>query len=231
MNIQGLQKMTLLDFPGKVACTVFTGGCNFRCPFCHNAGLVLPQQMSSSDITTEDVFSYLKKRKGILDGVCITGGEPLLQKDIEEFITEIKTLGFLVKLDTNGSFPDALQNLLQKKLLDYVAMDIKNCKEKYAQTVGCEHIDLAAVCKSMDILKNSNIPYEFRTTVVKEFHSTQDLVNLAKWIFGTKNYFLQSFTDSGNLISEGLHGYDEADLKAILEKIRAILPSAEIRGL
>lgn len=193
MILKGLQKTTLLDFPEKLACTVFTGGCNMRCPFCHNASLVVSPN-ENSDISEKEFFDFLAKRKNILDGVCITGGEPLLQKDIEAFMKKIKDMGFALKLDTNGAFPDRLKSLIDKGLVDYVAMDIKNSKEKYSMTAGID-IDISKISESISLLLECNIPFEFRTTVVKELHSHDDLVAISEWISGAKAYFLQSFTD------------------------------------
>lgn len=232
MIIQGLQKTTLLDFPGKVACTVFTGGCNFRCPFCHNASLVTHIE-TNNIISEEEIFSYLSRRKGILDGVGITGGEPLLQKDIAEFCRKIHALGLLVKLDTNGSFPDRLRALLEEGLVDYIAMDIKNCKEAYAETCGLRDMsaELPKIEESIHMIMTSGIPYEFRTTVVRELHSKERLVALAKEISGAERFFLQTFTDSGDLIGEGLSAYSAAEMEEILTLIKPYLPAAELRGI
>ena len=178
MRIQGLQKLTLLDYPEKTACTLFTAGCNFRCPFCHNAALVT--HIDNSNFFTEEyVLDYLKKRKGVLDGVCITGGEPLLHKDLPEFIKKVKALGYLIKLDTNGSYPERLQSLIDDGLIDYVAMDIKNTHEKYLATADCSDDELQNVIKSVEILKQNKIDYEFRTTVVKEYHDAEDIKKIA----------------------------------------------------
>ena len=228
MIIKGLQKTTLLDFPGKVACTVFTGGCNFRCPFCHNASLVL-HAGEVDEISENEFFSYISKRKGILDGVCITGGEPLLSNGIEDFIRKIKDLGLLVKLDTNGTFPQKLNALLDEGLIDYVAMDIKNSREKYALTAGVNEFP-AAIEESIKLIMEKAPDYEFRTTVVKELHSPQDIVNIAKWINGAKHYFLQSYTDSGDILMDGFSAYDEAKMLEILEITREILPCTVLRG-
>lgn len=228
MIIKGLQKTTLLDFPGKVACTVFTGGCNFRCPFCHNASLVL-HAGEVDEISEEDFFSYISKRKGILDGVCITGGEPLLSTGIEDFIRKIKALGLLVKLDTNGTFPEKLKHLLDEGLLDYVAMDIKNSKEKYALTAGVSKYP-EAIDESIALIMEKAPDYEFRTTVVKELHTPQDIVNIAKWINGARHYFLQSYTDSGDILKDGFSAYDESKMLEILEITRKILPCTVLRG-
>ena len=171
MIIKGLQKTTLLDFPGKVACTVFTAGCNFRCPFCHNASLVT-RPGDVDEISEESFFSYINKRKGILDGVCITGGEPLMSHGIEDFIRRIKQTGLLVKLDTNGAYPEKLKALLDEGLIDYVAMDIKNSREKYAMTVGLKEYP-EKIEESIKLIMEKAPDYEFRTTVVKELHTAQ----------------------------------------------------------
>ena len=228
MNLQGYQKLTLLDFPGKVACTVFTGGCNFKCPFCHNASLVLsPNEFKSAQ---EDIFIYLSSRKGIIDGVCITGGEPLLQPDIEDFIVKVKELGLLVKLDTNGSFPSKLKTLLDKGLLDYVAMDIKASKENYSKLCGVE-INIEDIKESIEIIRDSDIPYEFRTTAVKELHTKEDFYNIGLWLKGAKQYFIQGFVDSGNLIKEGLSAFSDAEMQELLKEVQQNIPEAQLRGL
>lgn len=232
MKIKGLQKTTLLDYPEKLAATVFLGGCNFKCPFCHNATLViLPNEVDS--ISEDEFFSYISKRKGVLDGVCVTGGEPLLSSGITEFIKKIKSLGLLVKLDTNGSFPDKLESLLDQKLVDYVAMDIKNCKEKYAITSGInansEYIEKAD--RSIDIIMQKAPDYEFRTTVVRELHTIEDIVKIANRIKSAKKYFLQTYVDSGNTIKVGYSAYSASEMLEILENTRKILPITALRGI
>lgn len=230
MKIYGLQKMTLLDFPGKVACTVFTGGCNFRCPFCHNAMLVTELDKDNS-YSHDEIFGYLKKRTEILDGVCITGGEPLLNEDIADFIAEIKSLGYSVKLDTNGSFPERLESLIESGQIDYVAMDIKNTKEKYADTIGVKQFDFTPVEKSIKLLLGGKIPYEFRTTVVHEFHDVNDIENIAKMIEGAENYYLQSFVDSGNLIGSDMTAPDKETIEKMCEKASRYVQNTGIRGI
>lgn len=203
MVFGGLQKLTLLDFPGVVACTLFTRGCNFLCPFCHNATLV--NRLSESEtISDTEVLSYLKKRIGILEGVCITGGEPLLHTELKDFIKEVKALGYKVKLDTNGSKPKYLKELVSEGLIDYVAMDIKNCFEKYRQTAGVDNLDLSDIEESIDFLMEGGIPYEFRTTVANGLHTVEDIERIAKRIAGADRYFIQNFLDSGNIIGAGL---------------------------
>lgn len=230
MNISGFQKLTLLDYPNHVACTVFTGGCNLRCPFCHNA-LLVTKLDKNAFIDEEEIFSLLKKRKGVLDGVAITGGEPLLQKDIKDFIYKVKSLDFLVKLDTNGTFPAELEGLIDEKLVDYVAMDIKNCKEKYAFTSGLERMDITSVEKSVDILLGGEVDYEFRTTVVRQFHTVEDIEKISEWIKGAKNYYLQDFVDSGNLIGGGFSSVGKEELLKMQKTAKKRLPSTFVRGV
>ncbi len=199
MLIYGLQKLSLLDYPEKLAATVFTGGCNLRCPFCHNASLVM-RFSQCQRISEDEVLSFLEKRKGLLDGVCISGGEPLLQEYLEDFIIKIREKGFLVKLDTNGTFPDMLDSLIKRSLVDYVAMDIKNSFEKYPMTVGISDFDPKPIFESAEILMRASIPYEFRTTLVRAYHTDDDIEKIGRAIKGAKNYFLQNFEDSGDLV-------------------------------
>ena len=224
--IQGLQKVTLLDFPGKVACTVFTPGCNYRCPFCHNAGLVL--QPDAPLLAPETLFAYLRRRKGILDGVCITGGEPTLQNTLSDFVREVRALGLAVKLDTNGSRPDALAALLDDRLLDYVAMDIKSARERYAVVAGVP-ADTAAVERSAALLMEGGVPFEFRTTLVRPLHTAEDMESIGRWLHGAEPYFLQTFVDSGNLISDGMSAFPPADMQAMLAVLQKYVPNAAIR--
>ena len=230
MIIQGLQKLTLLDYPGKVACTIFTAGCNFRCPFCHNASLVIDTSANET-IPEEEIFRFLTKRQGILDGVCISGGEPLIQDGIEEFIRQIKEMGYDVKLDTNGSFPDKLIRLVEAGLIDYVAMDIKNSQEHYGRTIGIEDYDIRDVHRSVKYLMSGKVPYEFRTTVVREFHQRSDFASIGRWIRGAREYYLQQFVDSGDLIRPGLHGYNKEIMEQALEVVKRDVESAKLRGL
>lgn len=230
MKIMGLQKLTLLDFPQKMACTVFTGGCNFRCPFCHNASLVIGPEYVPL-MTEDEFFDFLKKRRGVLDGVCITGGEPTLQKDIETFIIKIRDLGYAVKLDTNGFLPDVMIDLVNKGLVDYVAMDIKSSPSGYARATGLRTFDFAPIKRSIDFLKSGKVDYEFRTTVVKELHGEQEILDIGDLIAGDSKYFLQSFEDSGNLINDGLHGYDENSIKSLLNLLKNKVPNADVRGI
>ena len=203
MNVQGLEKLSLLDYPGKLCCTVFTGGCNMRCPFCHNAPLVLGNDFEKQHDEWDEIIQFLRTRTKLLDAVCISGGEPTLQKGLKSRISEIKTLGFLVKLDTNGTNPRVIKELVDANLVDYIAVDIKNSPAKYALTAGVENFDLSPVQESVEFLLSSSVDYEFRTTVVKEFHDENDFLAIAKWLQGAKQYFLQQFVDSGNLIKPG----------------------------
>lgn len=230
MKIQGLQKLTLLDFPERVACTVFFAGCNFRCPFCHNASLVIDIP-PVGEITEEEFFSFLKKRQGILDGVCITGGEPLLQPDMENFMRKIKALGYAVKLDTNGSFPDKLKTLVGKGLVDYVAMDIKNCPDNYGVSAGVPTLGIEAVKESVAYLKEGHVPYEFRTTVVKNYHTKENFEKIGQWIQGTEKYFLQNFVDSGDLIGKDTEGCNEEEMNEFLKVVRKYVPETKLRGM
>ena len=229
MQIYGLQKLTLLDFPRKTACTIFTGGCNFRCPFCHNGDLVLGSL--PEPINTDELFAFLKKRSGVLDGVCITGGEPLLNPDIDSFIKEIRKLGYLIKLDTNGSNPEYLKNLVEHGLVDYVAMDIKNSKDAYPKTVGIDNFDVSPISESVEFLKNSKTDYEFRTTIVKEFHSEDEILKIGEWLKDSKKYFLQNFVDSESVIKKGLHSVDESELKNWKDILTRYIDFVEIRGI
>lgn len=235
MRIGGLQRLTLLDFPGTVSCTIFTIGCNFKCPFCHNALLALKEREEELlGMTEEEVFEFLEGRKGRLDGVCITGGEPLLQPDIREFIIKIRALGYKVKLDTNGSNPMVLEALIDEGLIDYVAMDIKNSIARYKETIGVagEAGDklLDNVKRSVEILKKGKIDYEFRTTVVDELHEVDDIAEVGKWLSGTPNYFIQDFNDTGDLIDSNMHQMQYEKLKAILDEVRKYIPQTGLRG-
>lgn len=231
MKIAGLQKLTLLDYPGIVACTVFTYGCNFRCPFCQNASLVLPQKAPEC-ISQEEVLDFLKKRIGLLEGVAITGGEPLLHTDLPEFLSSIKEMGYRVKLDTNGSQPISLLSVIKAGLVDRVAMDIKSSPAGYAAAIGTDRIPLEHIEHSMKVLMDGDLPFEFRTTVVKGLHTTEILTELAQWIAGDEEYYLQQYRDSGDLIApEGLSAFSEKELGDMLDQIRRYVPRTEIRGL
>ena len=232
MLISGLQKLTLLDYPGKVACTVFTGGCNLRCPFCHNAPLVLPERIEGDPNGEETVLAFLRKRQGILDGVAITGGEPLLQKDMASFLEKIRALGYKIKLDTNGSFPDRLKELVEAGLVDRVAMDVKNAPELYGKTTGVPGLDLTPFRRSKDYLLEGRVDYEFRTTVVKGLHTAESLAEAAKWIAGAKEYYLQQFKDSGDILNiEGLGAFNSEEMHALKAAVAPYVPTVELRGV
>lgn len=230
MNIQGLQKLSLLDFPGKVACTIFTGGCNLRCPFCHNASLVLTPQ-ENQPLTEQELLAFLRRRSGILEGICISGGEPLLQVDLAPLLREIRSLGYAVKLDTNGCFPEQLAALIEQGLLDYVAMDIKNAPRQYAATVGIANFDLTPIQKSIDLLQNSPLPFEFRTTVVQGLHDDTAFHQLGQWLQGTQHYYLQQFVDSGHLLGKTAGGFEPQQMEHFLTIVQTYIPSAQLRGL
>ena len=230
MRFSGFQKLTLLDFPGRAAATAFSPGCNFRCPFCHNARLVLPDGAEES-VAPEEILAYLRRRRGLLDGLCLTGGEPTLQADLPGFCREVKSLGLLVKLDTNGSRPDTVRRLIEAELIDYVAMDVKNGRERYAETAGVPSLDLGPVEESVALLKEGRVDYEFRTTVVSQLHDEAYLVSAAEWLRGAKAWYLQQFVDSGGCIRQGLTAYSEDALRALLKTVQTILPAARLRGV
>ncbi len=227
MNIQGLQKTTLLDYPDKVACMIFTGGCNFRCPYCHNSELI--NVSGESMVDKDELFRFLNKRKGLLDGVVITGGEPLIHNDIDSFIADIKSLGYLVKLDTNGSFPERLKSLIDNNLVDYVAMDVKNCRESYAKTVGVD-VDISKIEKSVEILKEGRVEYEFRTTLVNELHNEQDINSIGEWLCGAEKLYLQSFVDSDNVAYSGFHAPDKATMQHYMQILVQFVRFVKIRN-
>lgn len=230
MRLSGFQKLTLLDYPGTVACTVFTSGCNLRCPFCHNASLVLPGDDTTLEVS--DFLDFLKKRQGVLEGVAITGGEPLLHADMPTFLEKIKALGYKIKLDTNGTKPELLKHCVSNGLVDRVAMDIKNAPEHYPETVGLPVVDMDAVTASKDFLLQDHVAYEFRTTVVKGLHTADMLVSLAKWISGAKEYYLQQFKDSGNLLAaDGLGAFSAEEMHALADAVRPYVPVVAVRGI
>lgn len=250
MRIAGLQKLTLLDFPGRTAATVFLPGCNFRCPFCHNGDLATgaasgngsaagdaadsaPASVGADEVDVEEFFAFLDKRHGLLDGVCITGGEPLLQPDLADFCARVKRAGFAVKLDTNGSFPEKLRALVEADLVDYVAVDAKNAPERYAETVGVPGLDPAPVRATIGYLLTGAVPCEFRTTVVRELHTADDLRALARSIAGAGAWYLQSFVDADSVLAGPgtLHAWDTADLEALLPELRRHVPNTQLRGV
>ena len=229
MKIHGLQKMTLLDFPGKVACTVFLGGCDMRCPFCHNAELI--DGTAPAVMEEEELLAFLKKRTGLLEGVAITGGEPLLRDDTIALAEKIRDLGYLLKLDTNGTHPDRLRKILDRGLAAYVAMDIKNSPDRYAVTAGLEKLDLAPVRESVSLLMEGRTDYEFRTTVVAELHDAESFRGIGEWIRGARRYYLQKFTDRDTVPFGGFHAPEDEKMREYASIAREYVPSAEIRGM
>ena len=230
MHIGGMQKLTLLDYPGKVACTIFLSGCNLRCPYCHNPDLVLPERKDRQELSAAEVLRYLEQRHGKLDGVCISGGEPTLQQELLRFIADIRSLGYAIKLDTNGTNPGMLRELLQDDLLDYVAMDIKNSPEHYAETCGGVDV-LSKVQESVNLLLNSAADYEFRTTVCKPLHTQKEMKEIGHWLKGAKRYFIQAFVDSGNLVSGGVQAHTHEELAQLLQIVLPYIPNTQLRGI
>ncbi len=231
MIFHGFQKMTLLDYPGKVACTVFTGGCNLRCPFCHNAPLVTELAPAEDGFIEAEVLDTLKKRQGVLDGIAVTGGEPLLQPGLPAFLEKVRALGLSIKLDTNGTFPDRLRELVQNGLVDYVAVDIKNSRKKYALTVGVPDFRLDGIEKTVRFLLSGAVDFEFRTTVVQELHKPEDIADIADWIAGAPRYFLQNFVDSGNLIGHDLHAVPKETLTQMRDIAGKTVAQVGLRGV
>ncbi|MCH3917333.1 MAG: anaerobic ribonucleoside-triphosphate reductase activating protein [Spirochaetia bacterium] len=230
MKFHGIVKATVLDYPGLMACTLFTGGCNFRCPFCQNASLVEdPSSQPVLDLDDLDVF--LKSRIGLLDGVCITGGEPLIQQDIGAYCSYLKELGFKVKVDTNGSIPSRLAELLAGGNVDYVAMDIKSSPEKYAQATGLESFDVKPILESVDLLKHSTVQHEFRTTLVRELHTEKDIDAIGLWLGRGQHYFLQTFEDKGRNIVSGLHGFTKKEEENFQIRLKNYMDFVELRGV
>ena len=229
MNIHGLQKMTLLDYPGVVACTVFLGGCDFRCPYCHNAELLNPDFPPLMDDAA--LLDFLKKRRGLLDGVCVTGGEPLLRPELPELLRSVQALGYRIKLDTNGSQPKRLKAILDEGLADYIAMDIKNSPERYGLTVGRETFDVAPIRESVRLLMARDTDYEFRTTVVAELHDEAAFRAIADWIAGARRYYLQPFTDRETVPVGGLSAPDRETLERYAAIVRDRVPETCLRGI
>ena len=229
MKINGLQKLTLLDFPGHTACTVFLAGCDLRCPFCHNSELI----WNDAPVLMEDdeLFAFLRKRQGVLDGVAFTGGEPLLRPDLPEIMAKIKDMGFLVKLDTNGTHPDRLSNVLEKGLADYVAMDIKNCPELYARTSGVEHVDIGKIGRSISLLINGSCEYEFRTTVTEQLHDEGSFEKIGPWIEGADHYFLQAFTDRDTVRYAGFTAPTKEKMERFAFICRPFVQDVQLRGV
>ena len=229
-HIHGLNKTTLLDYPGRVAATVFLGGCNFRCPFCQNSSLVL-HPSEEPEISEEEVLRFLKKRTGILEGVCISGGEPTLSADLEDFIVKIREMGYPVKLDTNGTQPEVLKDLAEKDLIQMAAVDIKACPENYPSLTGLLKPDLDAVKETVDFLLHGKLDYEFRTTVVRELHSEEDFHKIGVWLKGTKAYYLQAYRDSDGVLIPGFSACSEEEMKNYRDILSQTIPVVEIRGM
>ena len=227
--------MTLLDYPGKVACTVFLQGCNFRCPFCHNSDLL--DTAGQGTISVEELLGFLKKRQGLLDGVCITGGEPTLQKDLKELLRAIKELGYCVKLDTNGYRPEVLKELVAEELVDYVAMDIKNCPDRYAETAGLPGINLERVEQSIRFLLSGKINFEFRTTIVDEFHNESAMEKIGLWlqkldpVHKAQNFFLQAYVDRESVLRPGLHTPEGEKMRRFQRVLEPFAEKVGIRGI
>ena len=229
MKIHGLQKMTLLDYPGRVACTVFFGGCDMRCPFCHNAELLDGSAPAIMD--GEELIGFLKKRQGLLDGVAFTGGEPLLQKDLPDFAKRVRDLGYPIKLDTNGTHPERLGKMIREGLIQYVAMDIKNSPDRYAETAGLEKLDMEPIRNSAAMLLEGTVDYEFRTTTVAELHDDSSFEQIGQWIRGAKRYYLQRFTDRETVPFGGLHAPTEEQMKHWADIVRPAVSAVELRGV
>nr|WP_297884272.1 anaerobic ribonucleoside-triphosphate reductase activating protein [uncultured Blautia sp.] len=230
MKIYGLNKTTLLDYPGRVAATIFLGGCNFRCPFCQNSSLVLSPDRQP-EIPEEEVLSFLKKRKGILEGVCVTGGEPTLSPELPEFLKKIQDLGYPVKLDTNGSRPQVLKDLASRNLIQMTAVDIKACPNNYPSLCGLVHPDLDSIKETVDFLINGSLDYEFRTTVVRELHTEQDFIQIGQWIAGAKAYYLQAYRDSKEVLQPGFSSYSQKELMYFRDILKRTIPLVELRGI
>ncbi len=229
MKLCGLQKTTLLDFPGHVAATIFLGGCNFRCPFCHNSELI--GRDVKSEYKEEEILDFLKKRKGILEGVCISGGEPTLSEDLENFIRKIRDQGYLIKLDTNGYRPEVLKSLVLNGLLDYVAMDIKAGRENYSKAAGVWNLKINNIEESAAFLLEGAIPFEFRTTAVKGIHSQEDFMDIGVWLAGCPNYFLQNYMDSDQVLCPGFLPFSRKELENYLDVLKPFIPNAILRGI
>lgn len=229
MDIHGLQKMTLLDFPGKVACTVFLAGCDLSCPFCHNSELI-NRNTAQPVMDSQELISFLSKRRGLLDGVAITGGEPLLSPGLEDLIRSIRDLGYPVKLDTNGNHPEKLKKLIKAELLDYVAMDIKNSPDRYANTCGLKEMPLEKINKSISVLLEGRVPYEFRTTVVRQLHDRESFEKIGPWLSGAAAYYLQPFTDRDTVLYSGFSAPDEDELLLYADIMRPWVKKVSMRG-
>ncbi len=229
MRFFGLEKLSLVDYDGKVSATIFTGGCNFKCGFCHNSPLVLGVDKLGT-IPEEEILAYLEKRKGLLEGLCISGGEPTLNKDLPLFIEKVKKIGYSVKLDTNGTNPEMVKFLHANGLCDYFAMDIKNDKENYAKIIGFDDYDTKKIEETVDFFLNKKVDYEFRTTLIKEFHDMENIVNIGKWLKGANKYFLQKFKDSESCIQSHLSAVEDKIALNFVEILKEYIPSTHLRG-
>ena len=230
MGIKGLTKSTLVDYPGHTTATLFVGGCQFKCPFCHNGSLVT-KPYTLPDLTRKELFSFLETRKGLVDAICITGGEPTLYSDLKQLIHDIKQMGFLVKLDTNGYEPYQLDQLIKEHLVDYVSMDIKNSLDKYAKTAGCTDFDPTRIKLSVDLLKDSDIDYEFRTTVVRELHSKENILSIAQWLKGAKAYYLQPYVESEDVIMPLFTSYSHDQMLELKKLAETYIDNVHLRGM
>jgi len=230
MLILGLQKTTLLDYPGKIATTIFTGGCNFKCPYCHNRDLVMPPA-DALQVSEDEIFEHLLAKKKILDGVCITGGEPTLHKDLPEFIKKVKELGLLVKLDTNGTNPDMVSYLIDNSLVDYVAMDIKNSKEKYNEIASMPNFDIRPIDETVSILKQGKIDYEFRTTIASETHTIEDMRAIGEWLSTARLYYLQCYKESPQVINPIFSPQSKETLLEFVEVLKPFIQNIYLRGV
>lgn len=227
INISGLEKLSLVDYDGFTAATVFTSGCNFACPFCHNSSIL--RTGLAPLLNESEVLDYLKKRKGLLDAVCISGGEPTLQKNLPSFIETLKNMGYKIKLDSNGSAPNVLKTLIESGLIDYVAMDIKNSKENYPVTVG-KNLDMTSIEKSVELLLSGKVDYEFRTTLVRELHDDADMRDIGEWLKGAKRYYMQKFKDSEDCLKRGFHPIDEEKALEYKRLLESLISIVELRG-
>ena len=229
ITVNGLAKLTLLDYPGHTAATVFLAGCNMRCPFCHNAPLVTHVHCTEQ-ISEEELRAFFAKRRGLLDGIAVTGGEPTLRPELPRLLSIIKEYGYDTKLDTNGTNPEMLDKLVGDGLVDYVAMDVKNSPSRYAETAGVPGFDMSPVLRSVELLREGRVDHEFRTTVTDELHTEEDIISIGKWLTGAQRYFLQTFLDSGDLLAEGFSSYDKNETEHLLSLLKEYIPNAQIRG-
>lgn len=227
MEISGFEKMTLTDYPGSVAAIVFTQGCNFKCPFCHNSDLIY---FKSGVIDENEVLDYLGKRKKMLDGVVITGGEPTLQQDLINFLNKVKNLGLKVKLDTNGAKPEVLKKIIDLNLVDYIAMDIKSSQNNYSEVSGVK-VDINKIRESISIIKKSKLDFEFRTTVVKNYHNYESLLEICEYVGNDVKYYLQNFENSSRVLNSTLESFSKDELLEMCAKLNEKFPNVKVRGI